>query len=156
MALIEVQCREKVFAPFLFFYFFASLSHMNDSDHQTNFNITQRYMISFINGKSCPNLPGPTWKSNCNNWLCHPLQQQLQSSVYDNWQWVFHIAVEEFWPTLLCRIVLIQPYWSFFKHEWWKMFFLCFSQCHEKTFSRHCMYYWLTTPELSVDLYLMI
>ncbi len=24
-----------------------------------------------------------------NNWLSHPLQQQLQSNVCDNWQWVF-------------------------------------------------------------------
>ncbi len=56
-------------------YIYADLSLFNDSDHQTN------------------------------NWLRHPLQQQLQSSVCDNWQWVFHIAVEEFWPTLLCRIV---------------------------------------------------
>ncbi len=38
----HVQCREKVFAPFLFFLFFAYLSHLKDSDHQTNFNITQR------------------------------------------------------------------------------------------------------------------
>ncbi len=30
----------KIFAPFLFF--FAYLSYLNDSDHQTNFNITQR------------------------------------------------------------------------------------------------------------------
>ncbi len=35
------------------------------------------------------------------NWLCHPLQQQLQSSICDNWQWVFHIAVDEFWPNSL-------------------------------------------------------
>ncbi len=36
-------CCEKVFAPFLFlFLFFAYLSHLKDSDHQTNFNITQR------------------------------------------------------------------------------------------------------------------
>ncbi len=42
-------------------------------------------MISFIKGKKCSNLPGTKWKSNCisksNNWLCHPFQQQLQSSV---------------------------------------------------------------------------
>ncbi len=25
--------------------------------------------------------------------------------------------MEEFWPTLLCRIVLIQPHWRVFKHE---------------------------------------
>ncbi len=29
--------------PVLFYFiFFAYLSHLNDSDHQTNFNITQR------------------------------------------------------------------------------------------------------------------
>ncbi len=50
--------------------------------------------------------------------LCHPLQQQLQSSICDNWQWVFHITVEEFWPTLLYRVVLILPHWKVFKHEW--------------------------------------
>ncbi len=38
----KIQCREKVFAPFLFFLFFAYLSHLKDSDHQTNFNITQK------------------------------------------------------------------------------------------------------------------
>ncbi len=39
----EIQCHEKVFAPFLFFLFlFAYLSHLKDSDHQTNFYITQR------------------------------------------------------------------------------------------------------------------
>ncbi len=37
---IYIQCHEKVFAPFLFF--FAYLSHLKDSDHQTNFYITQR------------------------------------------------------------------------------------------------------------------
>lgn len=31
----------------------------------------------------------------------------------DNWQQVFHINVEEFLPTLLCRITLIQPHWGF-------------------------------------------
>ncbi len=31
---------------------------------------------------------------------------------------VFHITVEEFCPTLLCRIVLIQPHWRVLKHEW--------------------------------------
>uniref|UniRef100_A0A8C7MCW6 Vitamin D receptor n=1 Tax=Oncorhynchus kisutch TaxID=8019 RepID=A0A8C7MCW6_ONCKI len=39
---VYVQCCEKVFAPFLISYFFAHLSHLNVSDHQTHFNITQR------------------------------------------------------------------------------------------------------------------
>lgn len=29
----------------------------------------------------------------------------------DNWQRVFHITVEEFCRTILCRITLIQPHW---------------------------------------------
>ena len=36
----NIQCREK--APFLISYIFAYLSHLNVSDHQTNFNIRQR------------------------------------------------------------------------------------------------------------------
>ncbi len=49
-----------------------------------------KYKMQFWNNdficwgtKSCPNLPGPKWKSSRpinNNWLCHPLQHQLQSS----------------------------------------------------------------------------
>ncbi len=34
------------------------------------------------------------------------------------WQWVFHIAVEQFCPTLPFRIVLILQHWRVFKHEW--------------------------------------
>lgn len=30
------------------------------------------------------------------NFLCHPWQQELQSNISYNWQYVFHIAVEEF------------------------------------------------------------
>ncbi len=52
-----------------------------------------------------------------NNWLGHPYQQQLQSSVCDNLQWVCYSAVEEFWPTHLGRIVVIQPHWRVFEHE---------------------------------------
>lgn len=34
-----------------------------------------------------------------------------------DWQWVLYIAVEKNWPTLLCKIVLIQLHWRFFEHE---------------------------------------
>ena len=44
-----VQCCEKVFAPFLVSYFFAYLSHLNGSDHQTNFNISTN--ITRVNTK---------------------------------------------------------------------------------------------------------
>ncbi len=77
-------------------------------------------VISFIKGKkavqTCVKKKSLPPKSK--NWLCHPWQQQLQYIVCDNWQWVFHIVVEEFWPTLLWRIVLIQPHWRVFEHEW--------------------------------------
>ncbi len=36
------QCREKVFAPFLFIYFLAYLSYLKYSDQQTHFYITRR------------------------------------------------------------------------------------------------------------------
>ncbi len=40
---LNIQWCEKVFAPFLFFVvFYGHLSHLNDSDHQTNVYITQR------------------------------------------------------------------------------------------------------------------
>ncbi len=38
----NIQCREKVIAPFLFLFLVAYLSHFKDSDHQTNCYITQR------------------------------------------------------------------------------------------------------------------
>lgn len=40
-----------------------------------------------------------------NNCSCHP-QQQLQSSVCDNYQQVF-VITEELWPTPLWRFVII-------------------------------------------------
>lgn len=53
----------------------------------------------------------PVWKSDChlnlitgwvtlssNNWWL---------SIEDNWQWFFHSAVEECWPTHLCMIVVM-------------------------------------------------
>lgn len=43
---------------------------------------------------------------------CQPWQQELQWSVYNNWQCVFNITVEE-WSSLLGRIVLLQPEWEF-------------------------------------------
>ncbi len=103
---------------------FAYLSHLNDSDHQTNVYITQKFKlinfeitISFIKGKkavqTCLALREKVIAPKSNNWLCHPLQQHLQSSIRDNGQWVFIIAVEEFWPTILCRIVLISHIWGF-------------------------------------------
>lgn len=55
--------------------------------------------------------------------MCLPWQQELQLSIWDNRQLVFHIAVEEFHPTL-CTIVLIQPYWRFFQHH--SETFICF------------------------------
>lgn len=41
----------------------------------------------------------------------------LQLNASDNWRTVFHITVEEFWRTLLCRIVLIQAHYQDFEHE---------------------------------------
>ncbi len=91
-------------------------------DNSGKYKCSFEIMISFIKGKK---LSTPAWHyvknelpPTSNNRLCHPLQQQLQSSVYDNWQWVFHIAVDEFWPTLLCRIISTQPHWRVFEHEW--------------------------------------
>ncbi len=49
--------------------------------------------------------------------------KKLQSTICDNWQWVFQITVDEFWPTLLCRIVLIQPHWRVFSLD-------CLRSCH--------------------------
>lgn len=40
----------------------------------------------------------------------------LGSKNCDNWQWVFCVTVEGFWPTHLCRIVLIQQHWRGFRH----------------------------------------
>ncbi len=76
---------------------FAYLSHLNDSDHQTNVYITQKFKfinfeitISFIKGKkavqTCLALREKVIAPKSNNWLCHPLQQHLQSSIRDNGQ----------------------------------------------------------------------
>ncbi len=124
-----IQCCEKVFAPLLFFCCccWAYLSHTRDSDHHLILILLQdnpEYKMQFwwfqwwfhlYGTKSCPNLPGTTWKSNCPLNLITTL---CSNNVCSNWQGVFHIAVEEFWPTLLCRIDLIQPHWMVFKNEW--------------------------------------
>ncbi len=122
----------KGFCPFLFYNFFCifvTLKRFRSSNKlqyftkitQVNTKCSFEIIISFIKGEkavqTCLALHEKVIPPKSNNWLCHTLQQQLQSSVCDNWQWVFHIAVEEFWPTL-CRIVLIQSLWRVFEHEW--------------------------------------
>ena len=41
LLICKAQCCEKVFAPFPISSIFAYLSHLNVSDHQTNFNMRQ-------------------------------------------------------------------------------------------------------------------
>ena len=113
-----VQRCEKVFAPFPISSIFAYFSHLSVSDHPTKCNMRQKqcewmqnaafkWSFHLLKGKCYSKPTSPMWKSNCpptpKNWLCHPWQQQLQSNVCDNWQWVFNAAGKEFWPTLLLR-----------------------------------------------------
>ncbi len=77
--------------------------------------------VFFMKGKQNPNLHGPVWKSACplnliTGWATLS-SNKLPSSVCDNLQWVRYSAVEEFWPTHLGRIVVIQPHWRVFEHE---------------------------------------
>lgn len=44
---------------------------------------------------------------------CDMKKQELQSGINNNWQGVFHIAVERFWPTLFYRIVFPFIYWCY-------------------------------------------
>lgn len=48
-------------------------------------------------------------------WLYHPWQQG--SSTCDKRQWVFHIDVEELWPTIFGRIVFIQAHSRVLSHR---------------------------------------
>lgn len=48
-------------------------------------------------------------------WLYHPWQQG--SSTCDKRQWVFHIDVEELWPTIFGRIVFIQAHSRVLSHQ---------------------------------------
>lgn len=70
---------------------------------------------SFINRKKLSNyLSGPTLKSNC------PLNLITGSAtlggnncyqvLWDKWQWVFHITLDTFCPTLLSRFIIIWPH----------------------------------------------
>lgn len=44
--------------------------------------------------------------------MCAPWQQKPQSSIWNNWEWLFHTVVEKFWLTLTCKMFLILLCWK--------------------------------------------
>ncbi len=74
-----------------------------------------------MKGKQNPNPHGPVWKSACplnliTGWATLSSNNCHQAFAITCNESVTS-AVEEFWPTHLGRIVVIQPHWRVFEHE---------------------------------------
>lgn len=95
-------------------YMFQITKHilLSDKDENIQNAMFKLWFHDFQSKKAIQTYPMQNSNSPINLSVLH-LAAELQSSVCGNWQWVFHIAVEEFWP-LFCWIVLIQPRWMVF------------------------------------------
>ena len=118
---------KKCLPPFWFLFFFCMFvtpkcfrSNKFKYKTKTTQNAVFKMKVFIIKGKQNPNLHGPVWKSDC------PLNLITGWATFssNNCNQAFAItctesysAVEEFWPTHLCRIVVIQPHLRVFEHE---------------------------------------
>lgn len=125
--LLNIHSAEKSICPLHDFLVFAYLldlfqiiKHIVISDKESkliqNAVFKGWFHILREKGNSKPNLPYVE-KVIPLNWLWLTWQQELHTSICSDCQSVFLITVEEIWPTVVCRTVVINPHWRGFKQK---------------------------------------
>lgn len=103
---LDVQCWEKVFILFQISYLFAYLSHVFQIKHILIIykDNPSKYKMQFLNDVYIykGEIVIQTYLlSKPNDWLCHPWQQEQQSSICDNCFFLRLITVRNFGPLFI-------------------------------------------------------